>query len=224
MVNAHDLNDVLLDFCEHAATILEADGAGVSVVGNKGDLQFVTGTSERVIGLERTQEKAQAGPCVDAFNTREVVAIDEIAAVDRWPAYQTTAAQLGFRAVVGVPLALNGHRVGSLNVYDTRVRQWSNDDVEAALVLADMATAHLVRSGELAEAKALSQQLQGALDSRVVIEQAKGMVARDHNVTVAEAFDRLRNHSRTNNTPLRDLARTVVEEGAQLNGASSGAA
>lgn len=177
---------------------------------------FVAATSEAVIEIERVQEEHQQGPCVAAFQSGQMVVISAIADLDRWPSYRHAAADSGFVAVVGIPLAVNGSRVGSLNVYDTKEREWSPDDLAAAGVLADIATAYIVRAGELTEARRLSAQLQHALNARIVIEQAKGMLARDHDLSVDEAFELLRRHARSNNVSLRSVGHAIVELGLQL--------
>lgn len=179
-------------------------------------LLFVTATSEAVIEIEHAQEDHQAGPCVEAFRSGEVVTVSKISDLDRWPEYRTSAAKTGFQYVAGFPLAIGDRRLGSLNVYDTRERVWSEHDLSAAHVLADMATTYILRAGELAEAKQLSEQLQNALESRIVIEQAKGMLARDHDVSVDQAFDPLRDLSRQRRTPLRTIADAVVSLGLRL--------
>lgn len=169
-----------------------------------------------MIGIERAQERQQQGPCVEAFRSGEVQAVSRIDQLDNWPDYKETAAEFGFISVVGLPLAVAGRRVGSLNVYDTRERDWSDHDLRAARVLADMATTYILRAGELAEARELSDQLQHALQSRIVIEQAKGMLARDHDVSVDRAFELLRKMSRERSTPLRTVADAVVSLGLRL--------
>jgi GAF domain-containing protein len=216
MARSFDANDVLYELCEGAVKILDATGAGVSVASEEGTLEFVTSTTQDVVELEHVQQRDQQGPCVSAFTTGEVVVVREIASLEQWPAYQDAARRAGFASVVGVPLALDGLKVGSLNVYDARLRDWSRTDLAAARVLADVATAYLVRAGQLAEERRLTQQLQQALDSRIVIEQAKGMVGRDHQISVDEAFDLMRQYSRANNRSLRDVATAVVEQGAAI--------
>lgn len=210
MVDTFEMDDVLYEFGDSAATVLDAAGAGVSVVTEEGILRFVTATSETVIEIEREQERGQAGPCVEAFRTGEVVAIPSIRSLGMWPEYRETALRIGFASVVGLPMSVAGRSVGSLNVYDTREREWSDDDLSSAWVLADIATAYIVRSGQLEEAQRLSAQLQHALDSRVVIEQAKGMIALDRRISVDEAFRLLRDHARRHNRALREVAEEVV--------------
>lgn len=215
MAHSFDVNEILFELCGHVVALLDASGAGVSVV--VGDtLRFVTATDERVITLERVQEEHQQGPCVEAFRTGEVFTIAAIDQFDRWPEYRDAALHLGFVAAIGLPLAIGDDRVGSLSIYDTRTRVWSDEELSAALILADIATAYLLRDGELVRSQQLNVQLQGALDSRVVIEQAKGMLARDHGVSVDDAFQLLRNHSRANNLRIREISTDVVESGLRI--------
>jgi GAF domain-containing protein len=221
MARDFEVNDVLYELCDSAVVTLDAAGAGVSVAVGEGRLKFVTSTDHAVVAIDQVQERYQAGPCVEAFRRRDVVVVPDISQTT-WPHYRVAAAESGFESVVGLPLTLDDHRVGSLNVYDRRVRDWSEVDLAAARVLADVATAYLVRAGELAEARKLGEQLQHALDSRVVIEQAKGMLSRDHSIPVDAAFDLLRSHSRRSNTPLRQVAHAVVNEGLALRNPRAG--
>jgi GAF domain-containing protein len=216
MARSFDTSAVLHELSESAMTMLDAAGAGVSVVTDDGRLQFVTATDSAVVQIEEVQQAEQAGPCVEAYRTGRPSIVSDIDAVDHWPAYRETAARVGFRTVMGLPLALDGRAVGSLNVYDRRLREWSESELARAHVLVDVATAYLVRAGELAEARQLSSQLQRALDSRVVIEQAKGVLSREHEITVDEAFELLRRHSRRTQSQLRDLAHAVVHLDLQI--------
>ena len=216
MIDKFEINDMLYELGDTVTTLLDASGSGVSVITDDDRLLFVTSTSEAVVELEQAQEDHQAGPCVEAFRTNEVVTVSRISELDRWPEYRRAAAHAGFESVAGFPLAIGERRLGSLNVYDTNERAWTERDLRAARVLADMATAYILRSGELAEAKKVSEQLQGALESRIVIEQAKGMLARDHDVSVDQAFDMLRKLSRDRSTPLRTIADAVVTLGLRL--------
>lgn len=216
MIDKFEINDMLYELGDTVTVLLGASGSGVSVVTEGDRLSFVTSTSEAVVELERAQEARQAGPCVEAFRTGEVVSVSKISDLDRWPEYRAAADHAGFESVVGVPLVIGDRRLGSLNVYDTRPREWTERDLRAARVLADMATTYILRSGELAEAKKLSGQLQEALESRIVIEQAKGMLARDHDISVDQAFDMLRKLSRDRNSPLRTIADAVVTLGLRL--------
>ena len=216
MSRPYEMNDMLYELGESAVRVLDASGAGVSVVDGDGCLKFVMATNAAVVAIECAQEAFQEGPSVDAFTSGEVVTVAEISELDRWPAYRQAAADGGFVAVVGIPLGSSGDQLGSLNVYDTRPRHWSGTELETARVLADIATGYILRAGKLAEVRRLSEQLQDALDSRIVIEQAKGMLARDHGISVDAAFDLLRGHARRNRVPLRGVATAVVEMAVQI--------
>lgn len=216
MGGSYDISDVCYGLGKTVMEVLGASGAGVSVVDMQGDLKFVTGTSQRIIEIEQAQEGAQQGPCVQAFQTQKAMAIPDIAERPDWPVYTDTADRLGLRAVVGFPLSSGEERLGALNLYNSEPREWTDDDLDVLGVFADMATAYLARTSELAEARQLADQLQSALDSRVIVEQAKGIVANQHDVSVDEAFEMLRSHSRSNRIKLSLLADAVVNMGLRL--------
>jgi len=218
MAETYEVSDVLYELGDSAVTILDADGAGVSVVGSSGRLEFVTATDQSLLELERVQEEFQAGPCVEAFRRGEPVIVRDIADVDEdWPEYKETAARTHFGAVVGMPLTAGARRVGSLNIYQRQAREWSDDDVHAVRSMADIATAYIVRAGELAQARVLAGQLEHALGSRVVIEQAKGVLSREHGISVDAAFDLLRSYSRGEQRSLREVAHDVVHGGLRID-------
>lgn len=211
LVREFDLTDVLDELATHTVDILDATGVGVSVCVGDDRLRFVTATSALVVGIEEQQDEHQYGPCVEAFRSGEIVAVGNLGDLDRWPEYRAAAEQVGVSSVAGIPMVVDGLRLGALDVYDVSERAWSDDNLDAARVLADIATVYVVRAGELAEARELTGQLQHALDSRVVIEQAKGMVARDLDVDVDAAFTSLRRHARSNHRRLREVAAAVVD-------------
>jgi GAF domain-containing protein len=208
--------DVLYELGDSTVAVLGAGGAGVSVANKHGQLMFVTATSEDVIKVERTQEETQDGPCVEAFTTGETIAVNQIADLDRWPRYQLVAKESGFQAVVGLPLHSGDQKIGSLDVYHNEPREWTDDELRTARVLADIATTYIVHAGELSKARELSDQLQHALDARVLIEQAKGMLAHKHSMSVDQAFEMLRDHSRNNRISLRQVADAVVNLGLEI--------
>lgn len=215
MARSFEVNDVLYKLGDTTVAILGAAGAGVSVE-NGGRLEFITATDERIAAVERAQQAHQEGPCVEAFTSGRLVALSDVRQGDGWDEYRRVAADAGVVAVLGLPLSLDGSSVGSLDVYDTERRDWTDADLESAGVIADIATAYLVRTGALAEERQLTAQLQTALGSRVVIEQAKGMISRDHGTTVDVAFETMRSHARSSNITLRDVAQSVVDGELQL--------
>lgn len=216
MGRSYDLNAMSIELSERVTEALSAAGAGVSVVAADGRLKFVTATSEQIVGIEEIQEKTQVGPCVEAFQSQHPVAVTDIEQANQWPEYRAIALRLGLRAVVGFPVGNGDTKLGALNIYVDDKRQWSEDDLDVLGVFADMATAYLVRDAELAESRELAEQLQGALESRVTIEQAKGVLANEYGISVDAAFDRLRRYSQDNNAKLTDVCAAVVDEGLKI--------
>jgi GAF domain-containing protein len=210
MSNSFDVNDMLYQLGDTAVAVVGADAAGVSLAAEQGHLRFVTATDRSLIELEMVQESEQDGPCVEAFRRNEPILVSNIAAEPRWERYREAARHSHYAAVIGMPLVVADHRLGSLNLYQRRTRLWSPEVVDAARTLADIATAYVVRAGELAELRTVADQLQRALDSRIVIEQAKGVISTRHEISIGEAFDALRNHARRQRRPLREVAADVV--------------
>lgn len=178
----------------------------------KGDkLVFATAANESVVALERLQEGADLGPCVEAYASGNAVFVSDVAAENRrWPALADAAMGAGIVALAGIPLHLNGTKLGALNLYDIRHRDWNEEEAKAAELLAAVATGYVVNATRLDQVRQTSEQLQEALDSRVIIEQAKGILAGERNISIDEAFQQLRTHARNNNASLRAIADAVV--------------
>lgn len=212
MTEPFEITNVLFQLGDAAVGVVGADGAGVSLGTADGRLEFVTTTDRSLIQLEQTQQDHQQGPCVEAFHSGQPITMANIAEEAPWEPYRQAAAASNFASVIGMPLLVGEHRLGSLNIYRRRPHEWSDDEVEAAAALAEIGTAYIVRAGQHANAVTLAGQLQHALDSRVVIEQAKGALSRDRQISVAAAFELLRGYARSHNQSLRDVAEAVVHE------------
>lgn len=210
---ASDATEMLQRLADVATEVLDLAGAGV-LIGAGDRLTFVTAVPEQVAALERHQERHQSGPCMTAYRTGRALAVPDLSeSARRWDGYAAVAEAVGVRAVAGIPLRLAGRALGALDLYAGQVRRWDAGDLAAAQVLANIATAHYAAETDLREKERLAEQLQRALDSRVVIEQAKGVMAEAHGVPPDVAFERLRRWARGHNQPLRAVARRVVEEG-----------
>jgi GAF domain-containing protein len=207
------ISDVLHDLAEQVRAVLGIDGAGVSV--HDGDrLQFVTALDERSTVLEGVQDAGQTGPCVDAWRSGEAVTVADLRQDSHgWDGYAQTAREAGVIAIAGIPMRCGDQSIGALDLYSTTPRQWSDDDLECARVLADMATSYVIHASELDRQRRLNEQLREALDSRIVIEQAKGILAAERGITVDAAFEILRRHARSHSAPLRSVANAVVSLG-----------
>jgi GAF domain-containing protein len=209
----YELEAVFDELADQVTELFGLAGSGVSLARN-GKLEFHTAYGREVAVVEKAQERIQVGPCVTAFRSGRVVAVNDLATEeDRWPYYCQLAASVGISAVASIPLQLGGRPVGVLDLYGRRRRDWPEADLSAAVVLANMATMFLINASHHRKQVELNEQLQRALDHRVVIEQAKGALAATRNITPDEAFTCLRSFARNNNRTLVGVARAVLEHG-----------
>jgi len=212
----YDLELALVELTESVAAVLGLVGSGVTMA-EDGRLRFVTAVSQASGELERIQEEQQAGPCQDAYDTGDAVWVPDVRVeTTRWPEFAAAATRLGVAGVAGIPMRLSNQIIGALNLYSSTPRVWSEEDLAAATVLADVATSYVINASKMRQQQQLSEQLQQALESRVVIEQAKGITAHQHSVTVDEAFHLMRGHARNNNASIRAVAQAIVAVGLQV--------
>lgn len=206
----YDVSDVLHQVADHLVDVLGARGAGVTLYDAEGQLRFAAATNAAVIAAEKIQEETQEGPCTDSLATGQAVVVDDVRADDRWPRYRRLLEERGLRSLVAVPLVVRDQRIGAIDVYDVEPRRWSESDVAAARVLAQMATAYVIRANLTAEVERVNEQLQRALDSRIVIEQAKGKIAGERGIDVDAAFEHIRGYARSHNQTVRSVAEQIV--------------
>lgn len=212
----YDVDVALAELTETVTAVLELSGSGVSLA-EQGRLRFVTAVSSDSVDLEQLQEELQMGPCRDAYETGVVVSVYDVRRESaRWPEFSAEAARLGVAGMAGVPMRLAGKPVGALNLYVHEPRIWPAQDIAVAEVLADVFTAYIINGSKLRQQEELARQLQFALDSRVIIEQAKGITANQRGLSVDQAFDLLRRHARSNNASLRSVAEAVVRVDLKL--------
>lgn len=213
LAKGYAISDVLHDLAEQVTAVLKIDGAGVSV--QDGDqLRFVTALDERSTLLEGVQDAAQAGPCVDAWRSGQAVTVADLQREPHgWDRYERAANDAGIVAIAGIPMRCDNQSIGALDLYSSTPRQWSGDDLESARILADMASSYVIHASELDRQRRLNEQLRAALDSRIVIEQAKGILAAERQITVDAAFEVLRRHARRHSATLRSVAEAVVNLG-----------
>lgn len=214
-----EVSDVLHELTAQVGQVLALGGTCVSLVREDG-LHFATCASERHAALERLQESgplAEAeGPCAEAVRSGREVLVPRLADVaDRWPRYARVGAELGVCSVAALPLRTDVV-VGTLELYDDVPREWTAGELTIARVFADLAAGHLRGASALEQQRRVSDQLQSALHSRVVIEQAKGIVAAQRGVTVDAAFQILRKHANDHGATLRAVAEAVVNLGLQV--------
>jgi GAF domain-containing protein len=217
LVDEFDLVEFLHMVTTRTAELIDVSAVGLLLADQHGELQFMAASDEATRLLELFQLQNQEGPCLDAFRTREaVVNADLRLASAQWPLFAPRAASSGYRSVHAIPLRLRGQVIGALNLFGTAPSNLADDDVKIVQALADIATIALLQERAIHRGEILTEQLQGALNSRVVIEQAKGLVAGRHDLDVDQAFNLLRNYARGHNRRLVDLAHEIVSDPASM--------
>jgi GAF domain-containing protein len=218
LANQFEVSQVLYELAEHVVKILGVAGAGVSVVDEAGLLRPVTGVNQLTTELELVEEGLQEGPCVDAFaEGRTVVVVDLGTEGGAWPRWSAAAREQGVRAVLGIPLRVRDTSLGAMNIYSAEKRQWRDAEIDVARVLCDMAASYVANASDLEHARRTTEQLQEALESRVIIEQAKGVLASELQCSIDDAFTVLRDHARRHGVTLRSVAEGVVKLGLRPN-------
>lgn len=216
LVDEFDLIDFLHMLTDRATSLVDAAAVGIVLADPRGTLEFMAGSNESVKLLELFQLQNHEGPCLEAFQTGQpVINVDLSAASDRWPRFAPRATAVGFQAVHAFPLRLRQQVIGAMNVFGaTKGGDFQDTDVTVMQALADVASIALLQERAIRRGEVLSEQLQGALNSRIVIEQAKGAVAQARGVSVDEAFASIRSYARSNNQRLTDVAHRIVADPA----------
>jgi GAF domain-containing protein len=211
LVGQYTLDDVMAQLGADVGRILGVAGAGVMMGDDLGRLHFVA-TSDGVLqSLEALQIELDEGPCLMAYRTGEIVIAADLAADERFPAFGPKAVACGMRAVHSFPMALDGTTIGALNLYAAEAGGPEGEQAAAGQTFADVATAFLVHARDLQQREIFTDDLQRALSSRVVVEQAKGYVAAKRAITPTAAFELLRRYARDHRVKVQVVARGVVE-------------
>lgn len=207
----YDIADLYTTLTSVTADLLDVSLAGLLLVDPQGKLRLAAASSEHIRALELFVLQNEQGPCLDCFRDGVAVSVADLAQeVSRWPRFVPTALEAGFRAVHALPMHLRGVRLGTLGLFGTTVGALGTADLELGQALADVASVALVTNQASVDHLRLTQQLQAALDSRVVLEQAKGQLAQVGTVSMEHAFGALRGYARDHNERLSEVARKVV--------------
>ena len=212
LVDDYDVVDLLTGLADRCVNVLGVSAAGVMLASPAGSLGLVASSSEAMRLLELFELQAQEGPCLDAFRTGEPVGHENLeAGAGRWPSFSAAALQAGFASASALPLRLRAVTLGALNLLSVTRAPMDEADVIVARAFADLATLSIVQHRASAETHSLNEQLSGALTSRIVIEQAKGVISERADVDLAQAFSRLRAYARNSNRRLTDVARAAID-------------
>jgi transcriptional regulator with GAF, ATPase, and Fis domain len=212
LVKDFEILDLFYHLVDSAPDLVNADGAGLLLANENQELEIMAVTSETVGLIELFQVQQKEGPCYDAFEFGEPIfgSIKDEKADEKWPSFARSARAVGFGSVAAVPLRLRDQVLGALNLFAVQEELIADRDLRAAQALADIATIAILQHKAAQDSTLLVDQLQTALDSRVVIEQAKGIVAQALGVDMDEAFSRLRRYTRDRNEVLRGTAQAIV--------------
>lgn len=214
----YDLSEALSELTESVAAVLGLSGSWVTMA-DEGRLRSLAGVSQASAEMERDHALLHPFPCPcrEAYSTGEVVRVTDVREEStRWPEFSASATRLSMAGVAAIPMRLADQIVGALNLYSAEPRQWSGEDIAVAGVLAGVATSYVVNASKLRQQQQLSEQLQEALESRIVIEQAKGITSQQNSVTLEQAYQRMRSHARNNHASLRVVAEAIVGVGLQV--------
>jgi GAF domain-containing protein len=213
LVDDYDIIDLLDRLVSYSVELLAADAAGILLADSRRTLRVVASSQEEAKVMELLQLQADQGPCMDCFSTGAPVSVPDLAdAATRWPVFVAAVAERGaYRSVHALPLRLRGEAIGAMNLFHRQPGSLPDADLAVGQALADVATIGILSERAIRRSETVTEQLQTALNSRVIIEQAKGVLAQHGNLTMVAAFDRLRRYARTHNTRLSEVARKVVE-------------
>jgi GAF domain-containing protein len=212
LVADYDVVELAQQLVDNAVTLLPVAAAGIVLGDPHGELHVFAASSEQTWLLELLQVDTDVGPCLQAYRTGQAVLVDDLTVEPhRWPAFARRAAEYSFRAVSALPLRLREERVGALNLFRSHTGALSHTDVAVGQALADVATIGILHQRIVTRSELVNQQLQTARNTRVIIEQAKGVLAERGGIDMERAFTLLRAHARKTNQRLADLARAVVD-------------
>jgi GAF domain-containing protein len=219
LVAGYDLMDFLHTLTERCVELLDVDAAGLLLADGRGALRLIAASTEQARLAELFQIQNDEGPCVDCFRSGQAVIISDIRTGDTatlWPRFAPAALKMGFASVHAIPMRLRDQVIGTLNLFRSAPNGLDPAVARAARALVDVATIGILQERAVRQQELLAEQLQSALNSRVVIEQAKGILAERHQVTPSQAFSMLRQYARNHNRPLTALATDVIHGSTEI--------
>lgn len=213
LVASYDVIDFLHLLTERCVELLGVSEAGVMLADPTGGLRVLASSSERMEALELLELQTEDGPCLDAWHSKGAVAEPDLVGhgAARWPRFAPLAVDAGFSSVYALPMRLRQQCIGALNLFGDDVSGLGDDDALLGQALADVASIGILHERFTREQQLVSDQLHTALSSRIVIEQAKGVIAQRAGVDVNAAFVLIRNHARSSQRPLSEVANDIVQ-------------
>ena len=213
LVVGYDLIEFLQTLTDQCVDLLEVDAAGLLLADSQGALRMVAASTEQARVVELLQIQSDEGPCLDCYRTGQAVIVSDIrseSAVARWPQFAAATRETGYAGVHAIPMRLRDQVIGTLNLFKIAPNGLDPAVVVAATALVDVATIGILQERSVRQHEVVAGQLQRALNSRVMMEQAKGVLAERLQVTPDEAFVILRRYARDHNHPLTELSGDVI--------------
>lgn len=211
LTSEYDVVDLLDLLVRECTDILDVEAGGLMLADSEGNLQLVASTSEQAELVEFMQLNAGAGPCLDCYATGAPVSVADIEIInDRWPDFRLAALEQGFRSVYAAPMKLRGNVIGTMNLLSATTGVLNDRDIAVAQALTDVATIGILQERMIRESGLVSEQLQRALDSRILIEQAKGVLSQTGQMSMDEAFSTMRGYARSNQLTLHTVAEGIT--------------
>jgi GAF domain-containing protein len=205
------IEDALHEIVHTTHTMFDVDGAGLMLTDSDQQLRSIAASDDRLAHLEELQIEHSEGPCIAAYEDKELVGVEDLTADTRWPKFSGAAVSRRVRAVLASPLPYNQDAVGVVTVVSERSRPWSAEGELALLAFTDLAALLIASMMQGQQQSELATQLQGALDSRQIIEQAKGVLVGRHGITPRAAFEQLRAQARSERRKVAALCAEVVQ-------------
>lgn len=213
LASDYGIGDFLYLLVERCNEVLDITTGGVMLESPSGALELAAATTDEMKVLEELEMEHREGPCLEAYrDVKQVTAEDLREHVDRWPTVAPYAIDMGLVAVFGFPMQLRGDCIGALNLYRDQVGPFDQADIDLAQAFAHVAAIGIMQERRLSDAELRSGQLQHALDSRVIIEQAKGVLAERLDISPNSAFERLRQYARSHNATVRSVCEDVLAQ------------
>jgi GAF domain-containing protein len=212
LVDHYDIIDFLQTLAERCVDLVDVSAAGIMLADTQGALRHAASSNEQMRFVELMELQLEEGPCFDAFRTQApVICASADHAAQLWPRFAPNLIEKDFEAVSAVPMRLRAEVIGSLNLFSSEPRALGDDDIQVVQAMADIATIGILQERSIRDAHAFSTQLELALESRIVIEQAKGIVAERSHIGVDDAFERVRGFARAHNRLLSETARQIID-------------
>ena len=216
LVAQFDVIDFLHTLTERCVELLAVDAAGLMLADQRGRLRVIASSAESARLVEIFELQHSEGPCMDCFHSgQQIVNVDEDGMRARWPGFAAEAAELGFRSAHALPMRLRDEVIGAVNLFTRASRRLDDDDLAVGQAMADVATIGLLQERVGRQKDVLAEQLQMALNSRVLIEQAKGVLAERSRITPGDAFVVMRSYARRQKRTLTSVAAAVVDHTLQ---------